>query len=314
MQSSGVTASLRAVQAINSKVVWASGTGGTWLRTEDGGATWTHGQVDGAESLDFRALHAASAQTAWLMSIGSGAQSRIYKTTDAGQHWTLLFTNPDAKGFLDGLAFWDDRQGIVIGDAVEGHMTVYTTENGGEHWTRRQTPSALEGEGAFAASNTSLAVRGSAEAWFGTGGKGAARVYHSTDGGRTWTVAATPIRSDSTAAGIFSLAFSDATHGIAVGGDYIKAQETGHNVAVTSDGGRTWTEPEGIPPAGFRSAVVYLPDSRQWIATGASGSDVSADGRNWRKFDDGNFNALSFTAGGAGWAVGPRGRVAVFAR
>src|SRR3954447_824678 len=106
-QTSGTTASLRGVSAVNERVVWASGSGGTWLRTVDGGATWRASQVAGAESLDFRGVHAVDERTAWLMSSGPGDKSRIYKTSDAGDHWKLQFTNPDPKGFFDSLAFWD---------------------------------------------------------------------------------------------------------------------------------------------------------------------------------------------------------------
>lgn len=310
-QTSGVTASLRGVAAVSRKAAWASGTGGTWLRTEDGGATWKAGKVSGAETLDFRDLHAVDARTVYLMSIGPGPQSRIYKTADAGTTWQLLFTNPDAKGFFDAVAFWSPAHGILVGDAVDGHMAVFTTADGGAHWTRRQTPPALEGEGVFAASGTCLIVRGRAEAWFATGGKGAARVFHSTDGGRSWTVAATPIRNDSASAGVFSLDFADARHGIAVGGDYSEPEESERNIAVSADGGRTWSAPSGTPPGGFRSAVQYLHDARLWVATGTSGTDVSSDGgRTWRTFDTGAFNALSFAARDAGWAVGPKGRIA----
>ena len=148
LQTSGVSASLRGAGAVSRNVAWASGTGGTWLRTEDGGATWTAGKVSGAETLDFRDLHAVDARTVYLMSIGPGEQSRIYKTADAGLHWKLLFTNPDAKGFFDALAFWDATHGIVLGDAVEGHMAVFTTDDGGEHWTRRgSTPPLPAGPG-----------------------------------------------------------------------------------------------------------------------------------------------------------------------
>lgn len=311
LQSSGVKASLRGVGAVSAQVAWASGSGGTWLRTGDGGVTWTAGKVPGAETLDFRALHAVDADSAYLMSIGPGEQSRVYQTTDAGSHWKLLFTNPDAKGFFDAMAFWNASHGILLGDAVDGRMTIFTTADSGAHWTRRETPRALEAEGAFAASNSCLIVRGSAEAWFATGGKGAARVFHSTDGGKTWTAAATPIRNDSASAGIFSLAFADARHGIAVGGDYTKPGDPAQNIALTSNGGKTWTESFGSPPAGFRSAVVYLPDARRWIATGTSGSDVSSDGgQTWRTFDHGAFNALAFASRAAGWAVGPQGRIA----
>jgi photosystem II stability/assembly factor-like uncharacterized protein len=307
-QTSGTTASLRGVSAVDQKVAFASGSGGTWLATKDGGATWRAAKVPGAEQLDFRAIHAVDEQTVYLLSIGTGDKSRIYKTADGGEHWLLLLTNPDVKGFLDELAFWDPLHGIVLGDPVDGEFAIFTTADGGKHWDRQHAPPAAAAEGAFAA-NTSLAVMGTAEAWFGTGGTGGARVFHSQDGGKTWTVAATPIRNDAAAAGIFSLAFRDSRHGIAVGGDYSRFNEDGKNIAITSDGGLSWSEPAGRPH-GFRSAVAWLESRKAWVVTGTSGSDISTDGRNtWKNFDSGNFNALS-VAGKAAWAVGPRGRLA----
>jgi photosystem II stability/assembly factor-like uncharacterized protein len=309
-QAGNTTASLRGVSAVNQKVVYASGSGGAWLVTKDAGATWRAAQVPGAEQLDFRAVHAVDEQTVCLLSIGNGDKSRIYKTADGGGHWDLLMTNPDAKGFLDELAFWDSLHGIVLGDPVDGQFAIFTTADGGKTWIRRHAPAAVPGEGAFAASNTSLAVMGTAEAWFGTGGPGGARVFHSVDGGKTWTVASTPIRNDAAAAGIFSLAFSDSRHGIAVGGDYSKAAEDLNNVAVTSDGGISWSEPANRPH-GFRSAVAWLEGRKAWLVTGTSGSDISTDGGNtWKNFDSGNYNALGVAAGNAAWAVGPRGRIA----
>ena len=311
-QTSGTTASLRAVSAaVSASVVWASGSRGTWLRTTDAGNTWQSGQVAGAGDLDFRGVRGFGDRTAILLSAGAGDKSRIYKTNDGGAHWTLLFTNPDAKGFFDAIAFWDTRRGIVVGDAVDGHMTVFTTADSGAHWMRRQTPPALPDEGAFAASNSCLTVRGRGDAWFGTGGPGSARVFHSKDAGATWTVVATPIRNDGPGAGIFSIAFRDSKHGIAVGGDYSKDKEPRQNIAVTRDGGLTWTAPAGAPPRGFRSAVAYVAGRKMWIATGTSGSDLSADdGASWTAFDDGSYNALSVAPGGSVWAVGANGRIA----
>lgn len=309
-QSSGTTASLRGVSAVDASVVWASGTRGTVLITVDGGATWRAGKVPGAETLDFRAIRAFDARTAIAMSAGDGEQSRVYKTTDGGANWKLLLTNPDAKGFFDGLAFWDARHGILAGDPVDGRMVVYTTDDAGEHWQRQGMPPAIGGEGAFAASNTSLAVRGASEVWLGT--SVAARVFHSADRGRTWTVAATAMRNDGPSAGIFSVAFSDPKHGIAVGGDYSKDKEDGRNIAATADGGLTWSAPPGHP-AGFRSAVAWVPDRKIWVAAGTSGSDISWDGgATWKNFDTGSYNALAFVSSRAGWAVGNRGRIAVF--
>ena len=311
-QTSNSTASLRGVSAVDANVVWASGTGGTYLRTADGGKTWIAAQVPGAEALDFRGVRAIDARTVYLMSSGAGDKSRIYKTTDAGANWTLQFTQADAKGFFDSIAFWDATSGIVLGDALDGRAEVRVTADGGAHWERRQTPGALAGEGSFAASNTCLFLRGKAEVWFVTGGSAAARVFHSKDRGRTWTVAVTPVRNDSASSGIFSIAFRDGRHGVIVGGDYAHDREDRQNIAFTADGGATWIAPAGRP-AGFRSAAAYLRDTRTWIAGGTSGSDISTDdGRSWRTFDSGSYNALSFVSSRAGWAVGARGRIARF--
>ncbi len=310
---SGTTASMRGVSAVSAKVAWASGTNGTYLQTVDGGATWRVAVVPGAEELDFRDVQGIDDHTTYLLSSGPGDKSRIYKTIDAGAHWDLQLTNPDPKGFWDAMAFWDAQHGIVLGDPVDGKFVIFVTDDGGAHWRRNVTPPALTNEGAFAASGTCLITQGKAEAWFGTGGPGAARVFHSTDGGTTWTVTTTPIRNDGASAGIFSLAFSDGQHGVAVGGDYTKPADPSHNVAITSDGGRTWTEPAGPRPNGFRSAVAYVGDRKMWIATGTSGSDVSYDnGKSWKQFDDQAYNAISFLSSKTGWAVGPKGALAEF--
>src|SRR5271163_4495136 len=195
-QLSGTNASLRAVSAVSATVIWASGSGGTFLRTTDGGAHWRAGKLPGAADLDFRAIRAIDDQTAYLLSIGTGEKSRVYKTTDAGERWNLLYTNPDPKGFFDAIASWDATHGILLGDPVDGRFVVFTTDDGGVTWKRQKTPAALTNEGAFAASNSCMHVRGTREVWFGTGGPGGARVFHSTDGGQTWSVAKTPVRND----------------------------------------------------------------------------------------------------------------------
>src|SRR5215471_15403688 len=311
-QTSNTTASLRGVSAVTDQIVWASGTEGLWLRTVDGGSTWETGKVPGAETLDFRGIRAFDDRSAYLMSSGPGPKSRVYRTADGARTWDLLFTNPDPKGFFDSIAFWDRTHGIIIGDAIEGSAVIVTTEDGGEHWARQKTPPALDNEGSFAASNTCLFLRGTSEVWYVTGGTGAGRVFHSTDRGATWSVAATPMRNDGASAGIFSIAFADGSRGMIVGGDYAKDKEDRGNIAVTSDGGRTWTALRNRP-AGFRSAVAWVPTSKMWVVTGTSGSDVSTDdAATWRHFDDGSYNALSFTANGAGWAVGARGHIARF--
>src|SRR5262245_12345215 len=85
-QTSGVAHRLRGVSAVSPQVAWASGAGGTVLRTVDGGRTWQPLRVPGAETLDFRDVDAISDRIAYASSIGTGESSRIYKTVDAGAH------------------------------------------------------------------------------------------------------------------------------------------------------------------------------------------------------------------------------------
>ena len=147
-------------------------------------------------------------------------------------------------------------------------------------------------------------------AWFGTGGPGGARVFRSEDGGRTWSVTRTPIRHDRPAAGIFSITFADERRGVAVGGDYEKPSETSDNIAVTIDGGKTWTAPAGPGPNGYRSAVAFVPGNRlAVIATGPNGTDIFTDGGDhWSRAGAAGYHALSLSARGGGWAGGTERR------
>src|SRR5689334_17207192 len=313
LQTSGVNARLRGVSAVSERVAWASGSGATVLRTTDGGATWNKLNVT-TEALDFRDIDAMDAQTAYVLSIGNGPASRIYKTTDAGATWTMQFRNDDPKVFLDAMSFWDANHGIVFGDSVDGQFYILTTENGGRTWTRvppATLPRALENEGAFAASGTNIAVVGKTHAWISTGAATKARVLRTSDGGRTWQVADTPLASGPSS-GIFSIAFRDAKHGVIAGGDYKKEQEAVDNLAVTNDGGVTWTLVKGL--SGFRSVVAYVPGMKTptLIALGPSGGDYSLDdGRTWKPIDGPGFDTFSFAPGKqAGWGAGAEGKVA----
>lgn len=294
-------ADLRGVSVAGAKVIWASGSRGTYLHSTDAGEHWQAAAVPGAADLDFRGVRAIDDNTAFLLSCAPGQQSRIYKTTDGGTSWRPLQVNPDPKGFWDAIAMWDPTHGIVLGDPIGGRFVLYTTSDG-LTWRPMKGPEANANESVFAASNSALFLRGAHEAWFGTGGPGGARVFHTDDDGKTWSVAKTPIRNDSESAGIFSIAFSDAMHGVAVGGDYMKPNETRATVAFTDDGGKSWK----LAPSevSYRSAVEYLRDEKLWLATGPQGSNTSTDMRTWAPAGAG-FNAVDH-----GWAVGPKGALA----
>jgi photosystem II stability/assembly factor-like uncharacterized protein len=316
-QTSGTSVRLRGVSGVSARVAWVSGAGGTYARTTDGGRTWRAGQVPGAAELDFRDVDAFDAETAYLLAIGEGERSRIYKTTDGGRRWTLQFQNRRAGAFYDCMAFWDGRRGIAMSDPVDGRFLVVRTEDGGRTWEEIDAsgmPPALADEGGFAASGTCVAVGGKSDAWFGTGGPAGPRVFRSADGGRTWSASAAPLAAGK-AAGVFSLGFWDGRRGAAVGGDYTKEQEAAGNAALTDDGGRTWRAVgDANRPRGYRSCVARVPGSfgPTLLAVGPSGSDYSADGgRTWRTLGAEGFHAVSVTPrGDAAWAAGEGGRVA----
>ena len=269
IQISHTTESLRGVSAVSQNVAWASGTHGTYLRTINAGATWTPAQVPDAANLDFRAVVAFSADEAFLMSSGPGDQSRIYHTTDGGQHWQLQFTNTNPKGFYDSMAFWDPKHGIALGDPVPDDSGKLKFEllltDDGQTWhpiPPSQLPPALEGEGAFAASNSCIAI------------------LHNTP----VAVALKPQIKAAPAAPL---------NRIAIPSD---ARDLGFAEAIPAPGGPTqpsplsWQTGASAPRELAKNAVAPAAggDSNIWFATGGKTSRVfhSPDrGQTWQVFD-----------------------------
>jgi photosystem II stability/assembly factor-like uncharacterized protein len=314
--TSGVSAGFRGVSAVSADVVWVSGSRGTVLRSLDGGETWQNVSPMGLGTLDFRDVDAIDRRTAYILSIGNGNASRILKTTDGGATWAQMFLNPQEDGFFDAMAFWDASHGIAFSDSAKGLFFIIATEDGGRTWTRLGgLPPALDNEGAFAASGTNVAIWGDRHVWIGTGAAARARVLRSSDRGKTWAIADTPIAAGPSA-GIYSIAFRDALHGIIVGGDYSKEDLAVDNVAVTDDGGKTWRLSPGV--GGFRSVVTYFPAASgpNILALGPSGADISKDdGRTWipSPTPARGLHTFSFARGtSVGFAAGGRGQIARF--
>jgi photosystem II stability/assembly factor-like uncharacterized protein len=311
---SGTAAELRGLSVVSDRIIWASGSRGTVVRSLDGGRTWQADTVPGFSALDFRAVHAMNDGTGFIASAGEAEKglAKIFATGDGGRHWNLAYTTDEKGVFFDALAFWDLRNGIALSDPVGGSFVVLTTGNRGRTWTRvpvAQLPAVLPGEAAFAASGSSLVLRDGGRVWIGTGGGGRARVMRSTDGGRSWSVTDVPVHAEGPAAGIFGLAFFDARRGVAVGGDYTKPALAARSVALTSDGGRTWRAARQ-PPAAYLSGVAFAGSAGRLVAVGLAGTFVSSDsGETWTRADTIPLNAVRFS-GRAGFAVGPRGRVA----
>ncbi|WP_128547392.1 YCF48-related protein [Larkinella soli] len=321
-RSSGTDAHFRAVHAVGKNVVWVGGSKGTFVRTTDGGKTWQAGTVPGAETCDFRDVHAFSATTAYLMAAGPAeqGQARLYRTTNGGKTWQLLYQSRQPGVFFDSMDFWNRWEGLVFSDPVDGKWFVLHTTNGGRSWQRippENLPALQTGEAAFAASGSSLITRGYKwktynyqRAWIASGGAGKGRIFYAQSPTTEWRTAETPIPAGKTS-GIFGLWFDDqGQRGIAVGGDYKDEKAPSQNVAVTSDGGRTWTPATPTDPPGLKEAIGQLSGSRL-IAVGPSGTCYTLDyGKTWTRIDDSAFHALS-CAGGRCWAVGAKGVIAV---
>ena len=317
-QATGADALLIGSHAAGGGVVWASGTNGTVLRTTDGGATWADVSVPGADTLQFRDVHAFGPREAVVLSIGAGAASRVYRTDDGGASWRQTFVNDEPDGFFDCLAFWTPDEdgaavrGLAFSDAVDGAFLVVQTDDGGRSWGRVPSgalPPARDGEGGFAASGTCVATWGDRTAWIATGNARPARVLRTGDGGRLWTSAPVPIDA-SEAAGATSVAFRTSEVGVALGGDLGEPDVVGQTVARTADGGRSWTPGGPLPFAGAAYGAAYVPDTDALVAVGPGGAAVSRDdGATWALADDREFWGVT-AAEGTAWLVGPEGRVA----
>jgi hypothetical protein len=346
IQDSGTKASLRGIHSVGKGVAWASGTGGTVLRTEDGGKVWRQcATPPDAEKLDFRGVQAFDAKTAIVMSSGKGDLSRLYRTTDGCQTWELLFTNPDKEGFWDGIVADKLSGAMIIGDPVNGDFAVFASSNNLlNHWERlkslRDMPAVKipeprsDTEGLYAASNSILSGNGGRSLSFATGGPEGAYIYRSKPHAwiadynfTTFEVKPIPLAKGASA-GAFSFTDSPGCNVnlrgacalVVVGGDYKKPDATEGTAAYAIRSG-SLSQPESlkkaeVPPHGFRSAVAYDPSVKTWITVGPNGTDISTDdGRKWRALKPGphdapdadkNWNALSLP-----FVVGPNGRIGV---
>jgi photosystem II stability/assembly factor-like uncharacterized protein len=330
-QNSGTTQLLIAVSPVNSSVVWAAGTGGTYVVTTDGGNTWKSGVVPGAETLQFRDVQGVSENVAYLMSIGTNTTDfRIYKTSDGGSTWNLQFVNHTVNAFYDCFAFWAPNRGIAHSDSVNGVFPDIRTFSGQKwHSISSAMPPALPGEASFSSSGTCITTQGDKNAWITTGGSTISRILATTDGGNTWNAYDTPLISSPSAGGL-SVAFRDAMHGIVGGGDLSVNYRI--QVATSDDGGHTWTLTNKPPIGGTIFALAYargmtLDDTasatnhtydRTVVVTSETAPDFTSgpaawtpdEGHTWYRLDGVNgYWAVAFANPKAGWFVGNNGQI-----
>jgi photosystem II stability/assembly factor-like uncharacterized protein len=246
--------------------------------------------------LEFRSI-AQTSKNIFLLSVANPAL--LYQVSKKTQKVKLVYKEINSKVFYDSMQFWNDKEGIAIGDPTEDTFSIIVTRDGGETWTKLlsdKLPTNAKGEAAFAASNSNIVIKGD-DTWLVSGGK-KARVFYSSDKAKTWKVMDTPIVQGKTMTGIFTADFYDSKHGFIAGGDYELPQHKKDNKAFTKDGGKTWELTGQDQGFGYASCIQYVPggNAKELVCVGAAGIQYSADGGiSWKELsDDSKFFTIRF--------------------
>jgi photosystem II stability/assembly factor-like uncharacterized protein len=283
--------SIRGMFAVSDSVIWVSGTQGKAGISTDAGQHWIWITVPGYDTCDWRTLYAFSSKRALLLNAGEPAS--IAMTINGGETWESVYFNDTRGIFFDGMTFRNNREGIAIGDPINGRFTLIQTKDGGKTWqTAQQQPIALEGEAIFAASNSSiLAIEDKAA--FVTGGTHSRFIT----GWNTWQATNWDMIQGQSGTGAFSVAFYDHLNGVSVGGNYMNDTISTNNCFITNDGGKHW-KAAVTPPHGYRSCVKYI-SKKLLIASGTSGTDISEDGGiHWKKISDTGYHVIVVSPNG----------------
>lgn len=301
IQTFPTNCSIRAITARDKNTLWYGGSKGQFGYTEDGGETWTIDSIQHTKQaiLEFRGI-AQTSKALFLLAIGSPAL--LFKSIDKGKNWKVVYEENHPTAFYDAIAFWDDQNGIAMGDPTDGCLSIILTNDGGNTWSKipcSQLPAAAEGEAAFAASNSNIALVDH-HVWIVSGGK-KSRVFYSPDKGKTWEVFNTPIIQGEQMTGIFTVDFYDKNNGIIFGGNWEDQAQNTKNKAITKDGGKTWQLIANGQYPGYQSDVQYVPNSKRQaiFATGIPGISYSADGgQNWASLSEASFYTMQICKDG----------------
>lgn len=278
--------SIRAI-TIDKGQVWYAADKGRFGAINPNGQSKKESQIKkDSPDIEFRSI--AQTQSAiFIANVGNPAL--LYKISKNNQEPTLVYEEKHEKVFYDSMQFWNDTEGIAIGDPTEDCFSIIITRDGGNSWQKlncADLPKLSEGEAAFAASNTNIAIKGN-KTWVVSGGK-KARVFFSPDKGKSWTVYETPIVQGRQMTGIFTADFYDEQNGIVAGGDYeIQGQNFG-NKAITEDGGKTWKLTAENQGFGYASCIQYVPKSKgQELLCVGNGIWYSSDAaKTWKKLSE----------------------------
>lgn len=249
-----------------------------WVLRDGKSKTW---DFKAGTDVDFRSI-AQTNSDVFVLNAGSPAWLlRINKKT---QVVDTVHTDSNPAIFYDSMKFYDNERGLALADPIDGRFTLLATTDSGRTWTMQKGPEAMEGEGAFAASNSNLVLMDNAT-YFVSGGKHA-RFFRQDS---QWESNHTPIVQGQAMTGIFTADFYDRNIGIIAGGNYEDQKNNTRNKAVTRDGGRNWKAVADGEAFGYASCVRYFPGSggKKIASVGATGLWISNNGgTSWKKIHD----------------------------
>jgi photosystem II stability/assembly factor-like uncharacterized protein len=303
---------IRALEVVSDEEVWFAGSGSMFGYTEDCGEHWTIDSINiERQTLEFRSIAVLDSA---VFLLNAGAPAYLLRSIDKGSSWNVVYEEHQPGIFYNSMKFWDDQDGIAVGDPLDSCLSIIITSDGGSSWRKldcSKLPTTYEGEAGFAASNTCIALSGN-NVWLATGGK-KARVFHSSDRGNNWEVADTPMQQGGKMTGIFSIDFYDDKQGIIFGGNWEDQADNQANKALSDDGGITWSLLDDGKDPGYRSCVQFIPNTEAngIFAVGIPGISYSADGgHNWQHFQQQNFYTIrTAKSGNTAWLAG-KGKIA----
>ena len=299
--------SIRAIEVLNDSTVWFAGSNGKFGRIINSKV-----QIDSikhqGKPINFRSI-ASNGEFIFFLSIDNPAL--LYKINPNIEKLgtpDLVYHEDGENVFYDSLDFFNRQKGIAMGDPTDGCLSVILTSDGGSSWKKigcDNLPKVAEGEAAFAASNTNIAIY-KKNAWIVTGGK-KARVFHSRNYGKNWKVYETPIVQGGTMTGIFTTSFVNDKKGIIMGGNWEDKLNTKGTKAKTSDGGKNWKLIDNKAIPGYISCVKYVPESEgnRLVAVSTEGIYYSStSGDTWQKISDNGFYSIAFVDRDTAWLSG----------
>jgi photosystem II stability/assembly factor-like uncharacterized protein len=300
------TLSVRAIDILNDGSLAFAANNNTFGLYNEASNTWNISKQE-YDSLDIQFRAVAHTSTDFFM-LSVANPALLFKTSDSGMQ--LVYQEAHDKVFYDSMTFWNDQEGIAMGDPTDGCISIIITRDGGNTWQKvscNKLPPAAEGEAAFAASDTNIAIVG-AHTWIATGGM-SSNILYSPDKGKNWQLFETPITQGTPTTGMYSVDFYDELNGFAIGGDYTKPDENTNNKMLTNDGGRTWEIVAKGQTPNYRSCVQYIPnrDGKELVTVGFKGIDFSNDGgMSWENISDEGFYTIRFINDSTAYAAGSK--------